>query len=50
MLVRQIVVVQQNLDEPNLDVNLAYLDVHLVDVHLVDVVPVLNVVHLDELV
>jgi hypothetical protein len=37
--------VLQNLDEQNLVVNLAS-----VDVHLVDVVPVLNVVHLDELV
>jgi hypothetical protein len=37
--------VQQNLDVQNLDVNLASADEHLVDV-----VPVLNVVHLDELV
>jgi hypothetical protein len=50
MLVRHFVVALQIPDEQNLDVNLAYLDVHLVDAHLVDVVPVLNVVHLDELV
>ena len=45
VLVHLIVDVLQNLDEQNLDENLAS-----VDVHLVDVVPVLIVVHLDVLV